>query len=159
MPEGKATSQTKHAPEFDLSANGWWAPENTSVCCDLLWEWNEEILSFYFGRMQKYWALPMQLQSCGSIEDLRRLQSDFIERMIKDYSDEAAQLAKIAGSIQAEDQGEDGEEGEASYEDGLLRAQHDAAQIIEQAKAQADHILAEAQKRASNARAVARKHA
>ena len=107
-------------------------------------EWNEEIVQFYIGRYQQYWSLPMQLQSCESLDDLRALQQDFQTSLFEDYRDEAARLSRVVNSACRHLL----DEPEADYETALLKAQRDAAAIIEQAKAQAERILASARQQA-----------
>ena len=107
-------------------------------------EWNEEIVQFYVNRYQQYWSLPMQLQSCSSLDDLRALQQDFQATLFEEYRDEAARLSRVVNaackSLAPEQQ--------SDYETALLKAQQDAAAIIEQAKVQAEQILAAARQQA-----------
>ncbi len=107
-------------------------------------EWNEEIVQFYVSRYQQYWSLPMQLQSCSSLDDLRALQQDFQATLFEDYLDEAARLSRVVKAAHKHLVPEP----EADYETALLKAQQDAAAIIEQAKAQAERILASARQQA-----------
>ena len=61
-------------------------------------EWNEEIVQFYVSRYQQYWSLPMQLQSCSSLDDLRALQQDFQATLFEEYRDEAARLSRVVNA-------------------------------------------------------------
>jgi len=107
-------------------------------------EWNEEIVQFYVSRYQQYWSLPMQLQSCSSLDDLRALQQDFQATLFDDYRDEAARLSRVVNAARKDLEPQQG----TDYEAELLKAQQDAAAIIEQAKVQAERILASAREQA-----------
>ncbi len=107
-------------------------------------EWNAEITQFYLKRCQEYWSLPGRLQSCELMDDLRAVQQDFQHALVEDYRDEAARLARVVRATSKRLNPEP----ETDYETALLKAQRDAAAIIEQAKDQAERILASARKQA-----------
>lgn len=109
--------------------------------------WNAELTAFYAYRYQQYWALPLRLLSCSTPGDVQTLQGEFVRQLIADYRDEAARLSKIAG----EPEQQSGRPMEPDYAARLQKAQQDAAFIIDQAKAQAERILASAEERASQA--------
>lgn len=111
----------------------------TASLAGFLTKWNAEIVRFYSHRYQRYWTLPLQFFSCRSMKDVETLQLDFRRELIEDYQAEAARLSRIAD--EAPDQTLNLDE---AYAAGLLKAQEDAAAIIEQAKVQAEQILASA---------------
>lgn len=123
-------------------------PQNKTVdiasSMGFLSEWNAEIMRFYLHRYQQYWALPMRLQSCRSPDDWHSLQMDFLRKLLEDYQGEASKLSKIAGA----DGGQTDADLQSAYAASLLKAQGDAAAIIEQAKDQAERIVASAHDRA-----------
>lgn len=84
---------------------------------------NRNFINFYFSRLHQYEL--------------------FYTRMIDDYT---AQLEKY-GQLSSSDGIEAEDSAPVSYEAALLRAQADAAQIIEQAKLQAERILDDAYNR------------
>ena len=110
---------------------------------NFLFEWNAGITRFYLHRYQQYWTLPFRVQSCRSPEDIKALQADFVRELFGDYRREAARLSKLSGAAGEVSQ----EDRNAEYAAHLLKAQEDAAAIIDQAKAQADAILASAEAR------------
>ncbi len=108
-----------------------------------LYGWNVELMSFYMHRCQQYWTLPVRWQACTSVEKFTDLQMDFLRELADDYQDAAAKLSEIAREM-------GGETAEAAdYSRLLIKAQEDAAQIIEQAKGQAERIVASAHSRAA----------
>lgn len=110
-----------------------------------LTEWNTEITRFYAHRCQQYWTLPLRLQSCRTAGDFKTLQTEFQLELFEDYRGAASKLSKIAGA----DPGQSDNSLETAYAENLLKAQEDAAEIIEQAKDQAERIVASAHERAA----------
>jgi hypothetical protein len=108
-----------------------------------LTKWNAEITRFYVSRYQRYWTIPIQLLSCTSSEDIKALQAEFKHELFEDYRAEASRLARIANETLDLPR-----PSESDYAASLLKAQRDANAIIEQAKLQAERIVASAQKRA-----------
>lgn len=107
----------------------------------LLFEWNSEIISLYNKRMQEYCMLPFSLLTCTSPDDLEEVQSAFLETLRVDYRASAERLGQML-------QGDRGAEASGhSYSEALLKAQDDARAILDQAKAQAKRIVAEAEAR------------
>ncbi len=124
---------------------------DVAAMMNFLSEWNEGIVQFYASRFEQYWSLPMQLRSCESLDDLRALQQDFQASLFEDYRDEAARLSRLAdAACKRLDM-----EPEHGYEAALLKAQQDAAAIIEQAKVQAERMLASARRQVEVPTAVA----
>jgi hypothetical protein len=103
-----------------------------------LTRWNAEITRFYVSRYQRYWTVPIRMLSCTSTEDIKAMQAEFGRELLEDYRAEASRLARIANET-LEPPGSD-------YAASLLKAQQDAGEIIEQAKLQAERIVASAQK-------------
>ncbi len=101
-----------------------------------LTRWNAEITRFYTQRHQHYWQLPFELLSCRSTDDLQKLQEKFRRELLEDYHAEVASLSSIATEVSDQAEGFDN-----GYAAGLLKAQEDAAVIIDQAKKQAERIL------------------
>ncbi|MCP5075605.1 MAG: hypothetical protein GY947_20235 [Rhodobacteraceae bacterium] len=114
---------------------------------ELLSAWNAEISRFYLRRYQQCWKLPLRMQSLLTQNDFRGLQSDFFAELLEDYRNEALELSQIM-STNSERKAS---ASESDYAASLLKAQEDAAAIIDQAKAQAEKILASAHKRAQTA--------
>ena len=109
-----------------------------------LFDWNTEITRFYMSRFQQIGLLPWRFQSCRSQDDVNALQAEFQRKLVDDYRRQAGRLLQIVGAPgHSEEAGED-----ADYAASLLKAQEDAATIIEEAKAQAESIVTEARERA-----------
>ena len=115
---------------------------DASECMDLLASWHQSLLGFYFGRVQQYWNLPFAIQPFSPQQEYIELYERFMEKMVADYAEQAEKLVEIAnGDLQfSHDPSE--------YAAHLLKAQEDAGKIIDQAKAQAEHIIAAAEARA-----------
>jgi hypothetical protein len=106
--------------------------------------WQQELMRFMGRRMAGYVELGGQLPQCRSPSDLLEVQTRFIQQMLADYRSEAEWIADqfpIADKpVQKQiDRAFD------SYEDTLLKAQRDAAKIIDLAKDQAQRIVESAQ--------------
>jgi len=101
-----------------------------------LMKWNAEITRFYTQRYQHYWQLPLELLSCRSTDDLHELQEKFRKELLEDYRAEVSRLSSIATEVSDEAEGFDN-----GYAAGLLKAQEDAAILIDQARKQAERIL------------------
>lgn len=109
-----------------------------------LFDWNTELTQFYLSRFQQIGLLTWRLQTCKSPGDANALQAEFQSQLVEDYKRQAARLSNIAGTS-GNSQGADED---SEYAASLLKAQEDAAAIIEEAKAQAESIVAEARERA-----------
>ncbi len=150
MPKSRA--QTAKQPEQPDSA----APAGAEASpLEMLSAWNLEVGRFYLRRYQQYWKLPTRMQSLLTQNDFKEVQSEFFADLAADYRGQAAKLAEIAGAHGAA-HGQataptSAETAEREYAASLLQAQEDAAAIIDQAKAQAEKILASAHKRAQAA--------
>lgn len=110
-----------------------------------LMKWNAELTRFYAERYRQYWLAPVRMMSCRSLEDIQELQNDFRNELFDAYRSEAATLSAIV-TEQRHSSGDGFHEG---YAEGLLKAQEDAAVIIEQAKRQAEQIMSTAHETAA----------
>lgn len=125
------------------------APDVPSVTA-FLFGWNMEMAQFYFRRYQQYWTSPAKFLACQSVEELRAVQAEFLQQLMADYRENAVRLSQIAnGSTSTADF-------DTAYEARLLKAQEDAAAIIEQARAQARRILESVQKQVDKNEALPR---
>ncbi len=107
----------------------------------LLADWNASLTDFYMRRLQKYWQYPLALAELRSLSEVAESLVEFERELMADYADQADEFQRIA---RGEHRGT-GETPVRQYEALLLKAQGDAAEIIEQAKAQAERIMASAQ--------------
>lgn len=110
----------------------------------LLMAWNTEISQFYLSRFQQYAVLPLRMASCHQPQDFEDLTRDFQQKLVEDYQDVAERLSKVAGAAEMSET--------ADRASVLLQAQREAGTIIEQAKAQAEQILASARKTSESSR-------
>lgn len=113
--------------------------EEAAPFLGMLQKWNTELAGFYLARIQQYAVLPQALMGCRDPEDISKLQKQFFNQLVDDYRIEADTLSRIAMSGAT-----DGEE-LASYSAEILKAQADAQNILEQARAQAEKIIADAE--------------
>jgi hypothetical protein len=107
---------------------------------ELLFAWNTEITRFYLNRCQQYWLLPSRLLSCAAPADVQTFQAEFLRKLTEDYRDLATKLLQIAGRPAQSFE----KAAQEHYASTLLKAQRDAAAILDQAMAQADRIRASA---------------
>jgi len=111
---------------------------------ELLADWNYCLADFYARRLQKYWKYPFDLAGMRSLEEVAQSLLKFETELLSDYASQANALQRIAlGKRRKADVGQI-----QQYEARLLKAQKDAALIIEQAKAQAERIVESAKSRA-----------
>lgn len=118
-------------------------PEVTE-CMEFLGNWNQSLLGFYVGRLQQYWKVPSEIHPFSSPEEYIQLHERFLTKLVADYTEQAGKLMEIAGSERLVSL----DPSESEYAAHLLKAQEDAAKIIDQAKAQAERILSAAEQRA-----------
>jgi hypothetical protein len=111
-------------------------PSNSAPWLGMLGQWNMEIASFYGRRLQAYAMLPVNLMLCVSPEDAIDAQEDFSATLLADYRAAAEKLMQATGGGATE-----------AYAGALLKAQEDARNILDQARAQAQRIIAEAEAR------------
>lgn len=124
-------------------------PADMPAAMALLFGWNMELSRFYLHRYQQYCALPTSFLSCISLEDLRTRQAEFLQQLMNEYRIGAQRLSRIAHP--------DGTVADLStdYAAELLKAQEDAAAIIDQAKVQAKRILDSAERQNKSGQAAA----
>jgi len=140
MATAPSRKSTNPAQAGDLSA-----PD--APWLQLLARWNMEIMFLYGKRMQEYVVLPLRVMQCTSPDDLAKAQNLFSETLLTDYRAAAEKLARAVGV----DTGKTG--GHEEYAARLLKAQEDARDILDQAKAQAQRIIEDAEKRNAEPRA------
>jgi hypothetical protein len=115
-------------------------PEDVPTVMALLFGWNMELSRFYLHRFQQYCALPTSFLSCHSLEDLRAGQAEFLKQLMDEYRIGSQRLSMIANADDAT------LNLDTNYAAKLLKAQEDAAAIIDQAKVQAKRILDSAER-------------
>jgi len=129
------------------------APRNESVSdvttesrawYGMLGQWNMEIAALYGKRLQEWSAMPLRLAQCQSMDDLLEQQEEFSKQLMADYRAAAAKLSGAFGDTAGEPE---------QYAATLLKAQQDAASILDQAKAQARQIVEAAESRSKDAAA------
>ena len=148
MPNSKRLTETEHIQEqvtetessLEKTLSG--KPDVPSATA-FLFGWNMEMAQFYFRRYQQYCTAPINLLACRSVEDLRVQHAEFLQQMMADYRENALRLSMIAGG------GASAINLDSDYASHLLKAQDDAAAIIEQAKVKANRILESAEKQAA----------
>ena len=121
----------------------------------LLANWNGSLADFYFRRVQKYWHYPAELAELRSLEEVAGSLLEFEAELLADYADQADELLRIVSGERRQAHGVPGQH----YEARILKAQKDAAAIIDQAKAQAERIVDSARSQADEMIANGAKHA
>ena len=101
-----------------------------------------EITFLYGKRMQEYFVLPLRVMQCTSPDDLVKAQEQFSQDLLGDYRSAAEKLRRAIGANA--DTG-----GHEEYSTRLLKAQEDAREILDHAKAQAKRIVEESEKRSA----------
>lgn len=107
-------------------------------------KWQEEFLRFFGQRMNGYVEFTSQLRKCRSPADLLNLQTSFVRQMLSDYRTEAEWITSQILNAQKPAQ-QQLEQAFDSYEETILKAQQDAAKIIDLAKDQAARIVENAE--------------
>ena len=107
----------------------------------MLAQWNAEMAAHYGRRMQEWWLLPVKAMQCTSAEQLKELQGEFADSLMTDYRHAAQKLAQAFGETTANVT--------KDYAATLLKAQDDAKTLLDQARAQAEQIVADARARTS----------
>lgn len=130
--------QTKPREEVPAEAAG---EQALSGGAALLADWNASLVDFYVRRWQKYWQYPATLAELRSLTEVADSLVEFEKQLLADYADQADEFQRI---VRGEHRGT-GETPVRQYEALLLKAQSDAAEIIQQAKSQAERIMASAQ--------------
>jgi len=109
-------------------------------CTEFLADWNQSLLTFYLGRVQQYMKIPFEIHDPTSPEDYVNSHERFLGKMIEDYANQSENFLKIVRNNNPEKK----DHSQSGYEPSLLKAQEDAAKIIDQAKVQAERIIAAA---------------
>ena len=110
--------------------------------------WNIEIAGLCGKRMQYWTTFPMRLMQCKSSDDLSNVQTEFSQTLLTDYRAAAEKLV-LAINRSPDNRRIDRDQ---EYASTLLKAQEDARNIIDQARAQAKRIVEEAQSRTGEPR-------
>lgn len=64
--------------------------------CKAMQTCNEELMVFGSDRLKKDFAIPQQLAECKTPQDVINVYNDFFQTALKQYTEEATTLAKIA---------------------------------------------------------------
>jgi vacuolar-type H+-ATPase subunit H len=107
-------------------------------------KWQQEFLSFFGRRMASYVELSGQLPQCRNPGDWLGLQTRFLQQLLSDYRAEAEWVTRQFSQAERPVQKQI-DQAFNSYEETLLKAQRDAAKIIDMAKDQAQRIVENAQ--------------
>ncbi len=105
-------------------------------CFSVLSQWNTELAALYGKRLQELFAIPFNLMLCSSADDLDDLQEDYSRALQRDYRETWDRLGLVfcAGDTTRTE----------TYAASILKAQEDAAKILELAREQAELIVARA---------------
>jgi hypothetical protein len=120
---------------------------------NLLGRWNMEIASLYGKRMQECSVFPFSLMMCTSPDDVTDAQERFSGILLADYRAAAEKLMHSIGTHRQSD----GSEADQAYAATLLKAQDDARNILDQARAHAKRIIDDAQAQTAGPRDVTEK--
>ena len=111
----------------------------------MLARWNMEITSLYGKRLQEYFLLPLRVMQCTSPDELAKAQDQFSQTLLTDYRAAAEKLTRAIGAkLDTSKAARDDE-----YAASLLKAQEDARDILDQARAQAKRIIEAAESRSA----------
>ena len=130
---GKRATDTRHSGE---------AAEGALTAVELLVNWNYGMTEFYARRLRKYWKYSVELMGMRSFDEVAQSLASFEAELLSDYAEQASEFERIASGKSRPDVAPS-----QDYEARLLKAQKDAAAIIEQAKAQAARIVSAAEAR------------
>ena len=117
-------------------------PVSAASWLEMLSRWNMEIASLYGKRMQECCVFPFSLMLCTSPDDVTDTQEKFSETLLVDYCAAAEKLAHSIGT--SVHKAGDNEANEV-YASTLLKAQEDARNLLDQARAHAKRIIEDAQ--------------
>ena len=126
----------------DQSANTADVTAPVTTMLQMLGRWNVEIVSLYGKRMQEYCFIPFNLLLCTSADDVSDVQEKFSETLTADYR---AAAEKLTRSLDSNISKAGGIEASTAYSAALLRAQEDARNILDQARAHAKRIIEDAE--------------
>jgi vacuolar-type H+-ATPase subunit H len=128
--------------DANLSIDGLMAGSRDTFAAAI--KWQQELLSFFGRRMASYVELGGQMPRCRNPGDWLALQTRFLQQLLADYRAEAEWVTSQFSRWERPMQKEIGQAFN-SYEETLLKAQRDAAKIIDMAKDQAQRIVDNAQ--------------
>jgi acetyl esterase/lipase len=131
------SSSATYSAQADQNAHTHDVTDFTTATLHMLSRWNFEIASLYGKRMQEYSVLPFSLMLCTSFDDFTDAQQKFSETLVADYR---AAAERVANSVHAGK-----EQASEAYASALLKAQEDARNIIDQARAHAKRIIEDAE--------------
>jgi hypothetical protein len=134
------TSSSKGSTKADQDIRTGDTPVFGAPWLEMLSQWNIEITSLYGKRMQECCVFPFSLMLCASPDDVTDAQVKFSDTLLADYRAAAEKLARSIDSNRAR-----GNEANEAYAATLLKAQDDARNILDQARAHAKRIIEDAQ--------------
>jgi hypothetical protein len=88
--------------------------------------------------MQEYCFIPFNLLLCTSADDVTDAQEKFSKKLMADYRVAAERLMRLFDSNASK---AEGSEARKAYSAALLKAQEDARNILDQARAHAKRII------------------
>jgi hypothetical protein len=141
-------SETQRAADRTASPNSPAAGQSGTGMFDMAARWHAEMLRFCTLRMGRYFELSSRVWECRTANDVMRLHTGFLEKMLSDYQSETDLICRQLLEVQ-ESAANAQRIRPPSYEAAILNAQRDAARIIDLAKDQAARIVEEARERSS----------
>lgn len=147
------TSPIKENPMADRDSPAGGGPTSAASWVQAMGRWNIEIASLCGKRMQYWSTFPMRLMQCSSSDELSHVQDEFAQTLLTDYRAAVEKLVLAINGNANSGQSDANQD----YATTLLKAQEDAGNIIDQARAQAKRIVEEAQSRGEVTRAKADK--
>ncbi|MGB8316179.1 MAG: hypothetical protein WCE69_17000 [Aestuariivirga sp.] len=136
------TSFSKVPAKSDQNAPNADAISPATSTLQLLGRWNTEIVSLYGKRMQEYSFIPFNLLLCTSADDLTDVQEKFSKTLMADYRAATENLRRL---FDADISKAGGSEANKAYSAALLKAQEDARNILDQARAHATRLIEHAE--------------
>lgn len=134
------TSSSKGSAKADQTTRTSDAPASAASWLQMLSQWNLEIVSLYGKRMRECSMFPLSMMLCTSPDDVADAQEKFSETLLADYRAAAEKLTRAIGAGRVR-----GNESNEAYAAVLLKAQEDARNILDQARAHAKRIIEDAQ--------------
>ena len=136
------TSSSKGSAKADQNIYTSDAPASAASWIQMLSRWNMEIVSLYGKRIRECSMFPLNLMLCTSPDDVTDAQEKFSETLLADYRAAAEKLTRAIGANASKAGGNEANE---AYAAALLKAQEDARNILDQARAHAMRIIEDAQ--------------
>ena len=135
-------SSSKGSAKADQNIYASDAPASAVPWYQMLGQWNVEIASLYGKRIRECSMFPLSLMLCTSPDDVTDAQEKFSETLLADYR---AAVEKLSCAMGANAGKAGGNEASEAYAAALLKAQEDARNILDQARAHAMRIIEDAQ--------------